>query len=133
MAESMRWISILSTWMPTLPKMTPHDVSTCKVYFNNLELCASTMREKRCIHLASKSDTPNSLSEDILISNNFTSTSLMLSSLFLGCLDEDGAIPFHDEEGDHMSEKILPITFEVESHLAGVSESKTSDSTIWEI
>jgi hypothetical protein len=46
-------------------------------------------KDESQIHLESKSDTPHELSEDILLSNNLTSTPLVLSSPLLGCSDDD--------------------------------------------
>src|SRR5215203_5271556 len=58
-------------------QMTPKEKAECNAYFK---------------HLESKSDTPHELSEDTLISNNLTSTPLVLSSSLLGCSDIDDAI-----------------------------------------
>ena len=58
-------------------QMTPKDKAECNAYFK---------------HLESKSDTPHELSEDTWISNNLTSTPLVLSSSLLGCSDIDDAI-----------------------------------------
>jgi hypothetical protein len=44
------------------------------------------------LHIESKSGTPHELSEDILLSNNLTSTPLVLSSSFLGCSDNDDVL-----------------------------------------
>jgi hypothetical protein len=41
------------------------------------------------MHIESKSDTPHELNEDILLSNNLTSTPLVWSSSLLGCSDND--------------------------------------------
>jgi hypothetical protein len=46
-------------------------------------------KDESHIHIESKSDTPHELSEDILLSNNLTSTPLVLSSSLLGCSDND--------------------------------------------
>nr|XP_051206336.1 uncharacterized protein LOC127321353 [Lolium perenne] len=58
-------------------KMTPKDKAECNAYFK---------------HLESRSDTPHESSEDVSISNNLTSTPLVLSSSLLGCSDIDDAI-----------------------------------------
>ena len=58
-------------------KMTLQDKAECKSYFK---------------HLESKSDTHHESSEDVSISNNLTSTPLVLSSSLLGCSDIDDVI-----------------------------------------
>src|SRR5215204_5115372 len=57
--------------------MTPKEKAECHAYFK---------------HLESKSDIPHESSEDTWISNNLTSTPLVLSSSLLGCSDIDDAI-----------------------------------------
>jgi hypothetical protein len=49
-------------------------------------------KDESHIHIESKSDTPHKLSEDILLSNNLTSTPLVLSSSLLGCADNDDVL-----------------------------------------
>jgi hypothetical protein len=53
------------------------------------EMRGSTICEIECSHFERKSDTPHELSEDILLSNNLTSTPLVLYSYLLGCSDKD--------------------------------------------
>ncbi len=75
-------------------KMTPKDKAECNAYFK---------------HLESKSDTPHESSEDVLISNNLTSTPLVLSSSLLGCSDIDDAIAMEMRDSTicEMSDSII--------------------------
>ena len=80
--------------------MTPQEQAEMRAYFAELDAREAKMTPQDKVdgksyfkHLESKSDTPHELSEDILISNNLTSTPLVLSSSLLGCSDIDDAIP----------------------------------------
>jgi hypothetical protein len=79
-------------------KMTSQDKATCKAYFKHLDRLSERRKPIPCedesqIHLESTSDTQHELSEDILISNNLTSTPLVLSSSLLGCSDNETSFP----------------------------------------
>jgi hypothetical protein len=49
-------------------------------------------KDESHIHIENKSDTPHELSEDILLSNNLTSTPLVLYFSLLGCSDNDDVL-----------------------------------------
>nr|XP_051180964.1 uncharacterized protein LOC127295095 isoform X2 [Lolium perenne]XP_051180965.1 uncharacterized protein LOC127295095 isoform X3 [Lolium perenne] len=79
--------------------MTPQEQAEMRAYFAELDAREAQMTPKEKAecnayfkHLESKSDTPHESSEDVSISNNLTSTPLVLSSSLLGCSDIDDAI-----------------------------------------
>nr|XP_051205541.1 uncharacterized protein LOC127319602 [Lolium perenne] len=80
--------------------MTPKDKAECHAYFK---------------HLESKSDIPHESSEDVLISNNLTSTPLVLSSSLLGCSDIDDAIAMEMRDST-ICEMSASTICEIESH-----------------
>jgi hypothetical protein len=67
------------------------------------EMSDSTICEIECIHLESESDTPHELSEDILISNHFTSTPLVLSFSLIGSMEYE--TPILEAMVPHMDDK----------------------------
>nr|XP_051207205.1 uncharacterized protein LOC127322837 isoform X2 [Lolium perenne]XP_051207206.1 uncharacterized protein LOC127322837 isoform X2 [Lolium perenne] len=79
--------------------MTPQEQAEMRAYFAELDAreAKMTLQDKaECNayfkHLESKRDTHHESSEDVSISNNLTSTPLVLSSSLLGCSDIDDAI-----------------------------------------
>nr|XP_051207592.1 uncharacterized protein LOC127323515 [Lolium perenne]XP_051207627.1 uncharacterized protein LOC127323551 [Lolium perenne] len=79
--------------------MTPQEQAEMRAYFAELDAREAQMTSKdkaECNayfkHLESKRDTHHESSEDVSISNNLTSTPLVLSSSLLGCSDIDDAI-----------------------------------------
>ena len=79
--------------------MTPQEQAEMRAYFAELDAREAQMTPKEKAecnanfkHLESKSDTHHESSEDVSISNNLTSTPLVLSSSLLGCSDIDDAI-----------------------------------------
>nr|XP_051183872.1 uncharacterized protein LOC127297585 [Lolium perenne] len=81
-------------------KMTPKDKDECNAYFK---------------HLESKSDTAHDLSVDTLISNNLTSTPLVLSSSLLGYLDIYDVIAMEMRDST-ICEMSASTICEIESH-----------------
>jgi hypothetical protein len=90
-------------------------------------------KDESHLHIESKSDTPHEMSEDILLSNNLTSTPLVLSSSLLGCSGDDDvhSIEMRDSTICEISEST--ICEMSESTICEMSESiicDMSESTI---
>jgi hypothetical protein len=77
-------------------------------------------KDESHIHIESKSDKPHELSEDILLSNNLTSTPLVLSSSLLGCS--------HNDEVHSMEMRDSTIREMSESTIREMSESTICES-----
>src|SRR5215203_1387634 len=102
-------------------QMTPKDKAECNAYFK---------------HLESMSDTPHELSEDTLISNNLTSTPLVLSSFLLGCSDIDDAIAMEMRDSTICEMSDSTICEMSDSTICEMSDSticEMSESTIHEL
>jgi hypothetical protein len=85
-------------------------------------------KDESHIHLERKSDTPHEWSEDILLSNNLTSTPLVLSSSLLGCSDDDDVHSMEMRDSTICETRESTICEMSESTICEMSESTICES-----